>query len=65
MYGKMAVFSGTAGHPLADAICKYLRLKEGPNFKLGEIEISRFPNGNTFCRLGESVRGKDVFLRCV
>lgn len=62
MYGKMAVFSGTAGHPLADAICQYLRLKDDPNFKLGEIEISRFPNGNTFCRLGESVRGKDVFL---
>ena len=62
MYGKMAVFSGTAGHPLANTICQYLRLKQDADFRLGEIEISTFSNGNTFCRLGESVRGKDVFL---
>jgi len=62
MYGKMAVFSGTAGHPLANTICQYLRLKQDSDFRLGEIEISTFSNGNTFCRLGESVRGKDVFL---
>ncbi|MBK6429507.1 MAG: ribose-phosphate pyrophosphokinase [Anaerolineae bacterium] len=62
MYGKMAVFSGSASPPLANAICRFLRLKEAPDFRLGQAEITKFANGNTFCKLDESVRGKDVFL---
>ncbi len=63
MYGKLAVFSGSAGRPLADAICRCLCVTmDDPSFQLGQVEIFKFSNSNTFCRLGESVRGKDVFL---
>ncbi len=56
MYGELAIFSGTANRPLAEEICAYL------NTALGKVEITQFPNSNTFCRLQESVRGKDVFV---
>lgn len=62
MYGKLAVFAGSASHPLAQAICRALQGQESPDFGLGQAEITKFANGNTFCKLDESVRGKDVFL---
>lgn len=56
MYGDLMVFSGTANRPLARAVAAYLGVG------LGEAEIIRFVNSNTFVRLRQSVRGKDVFL---
>ncbi len=56
MYGELALFSGTANRPLAEAVADYLGIE------LSEADIFQFPNTNTFCRLHESVRGKDVFL---
>lgn len=56
MYGELAVFSGTANRPLAEAVADYLGIE------LNEAEVFQFPNTNTFCRLRSSVRGKDVFL---
>ncbi len=56
MYGDLMVFSGTANRPLADAIAAYLKAQ------LGGADIEQFINSNTFVRLHESVRGKDVFL---
>lgn len=56
VYGEPAVFSGTANPDLAREVCAYL------NVPLGGADVFQFSNGNTFCRLHESVRGKDVFL---
>lgn len=56
MYGELALFSGTANRPLAEAVADYLGIE------LSEADVFQFPNTNTFCRLHESVRGKDVFL---
>lgn len=56
MYGELAIFSGTANRPLAEAVADYLGVE------LCEADIFQFPNTNTFCRLHQSVRGKDVFL---
>jgi len=56
MYGELSVFSGTANRPLAEAVADYLGIE------LSEADILQFPNTNTFCRLGQSVRGKDVFV---
>ncbi len=56
MYGDMVVFSGTANPQLASEICAYL------GQELGKAEVFQFPNSNTFCRLNESVRGRDVFI---
>ncbi len=56
IYGPLAIFSGTANRPLAEEICAYLEIP------LGKADIFQFPNSNTFVRLNESVRGKDVFV---
>ena len=56
MYGDLIVFSGTANRPLAEATASYA------GAVLGGADVKRFPNSNTFVRLHQSVRAKDVFL---
>ena len=50
------VFAGTHNMPLAAKVAKYLKKP------LGQIDIRHFPDGETFCQIKESVRGKDVFF---
>jgi ribose-phosphate pyrophosphokinase len=50
------VFSGTANPPLANAICDYIGIK------LGKCDIRPFPDGETFVKIEENVRGEDVFV---
>jgi len=50
------VFSGTANEPLANAICDYIGIK------LGKCGIRPFPDGETFVKIEENVRGEDVFI---
>ncbi len=56
MYGEIALLSGTANRPLAEAISREL------NVPLIGADVFKFPNLNIFCRLHASVRGKDVFV---
>ncbi len=56
LYGDLSIFSGTAHPELAHEVAAYLGVA------LGGADVFRFPNSNTFVRLHESVRGKDVFL---
>jgi ribose-phosphate pyrophosphokinase len=50
------VFSGTANTPLARAICKSVGME------LGKCSIQPFPDGETFIKIEENVRGEDVFV---
>jgi ribose-phosphate pyrophosphokinase len=50
------IFSGTANEPLARAICKSI------DIELGKCSITAFPDGETFVKIEENVRGKDVFV---
>src|ERR1041385_7781852 len=52
----MKIFCGTANRPLADSICKSIRLE------LGKCTIEPFPDGETFVKIEENVRGEDVFV---
>ena len=52
----MKVFSGTANPPLANAICDYIGIK------LGKCDIRPFPDGETFVKIEENVRGEEVFV---
>ena len=52
----MKIFSGTANQPLARAICQSIGLE------LGKINITAFPDGETFVKIEENVRGEDVFV---
>ena len=54
--GPPVVFSGNAHPQLARDVCAYLGLE------LGEAEIFNFANGNTFVRLLQNIRERDVFL---
>jgi len=50
------IFSGTANEPLARAICKSI------GCELGKCSVQPFPDGETFVKIEENVRGEDVFI---
>jgi transposase len=54
---EMKVFSGSANRELADRICNYIGVP------LGKATISSFPDGETYVRIEENVRGKDPATR--
>ncbi|MDA0799034.1 MAG: ribose-phosphate pyrophosphokinase [Chloroflexi bacterium] len=56
LYEELKIFSGTANPELAEAVCDYLGMP------LGKIEVFKFSNDNTFVRIQENVRERDVFL---
>ena len=52
----LKVFTGNAHPDLAQAVCNYL------DIPLGEAEVFKFANDNTFVRILENVRQRDVFI---
>lgn len=52
----MRIFSGTSNQPLAKALCDSIGME------LGRCTVSSFPDGETFVKIEENVRGEDVFL---
>jgi len=53
---KLIIFSGNANMRLAKNICVHL------NVKLGRALVTRFSDGEVRVKIGENVRGKDVFI---
>jgi ribose-phosphate pyrophosphokinase len=56
MNDMLRVFSGTAHPELAKAIARHLHIS------LGKCEITQFSNENTFVRVLDNVRERDVFI---
>jgi ribose-phosphate pyrophosphokinase len=52
----MMLLSGTANRPLAQEIAEALEVP------LTDASVSRFADGEIFCRLNENARGRDVFI---
>ncbi|HEY0548792.1 MAG TPA: ribose-phosphate pyrophosphokinase [Verrucomicrobiae bacterium] len=52
----MKIFSGTSNRPLAESIAKNI------GAELGKCTVSSFPDGETFVKIEENVRGEDVYL---
>ena len=52
----MRIFSGTANPALAERIAVCLQTD------LGAVDIRRFPDGETFVKIQDNIRGKDVFV---
>ncbi len=50
------IFSGTSNVPLAKAICASVGLE------LGKCSVTSFPDGETFVKVEENIRGEDVFV---
>ena len=53
---ELKIFSGSANRDLAERICKYVGVP------LGRATISSFPDGETYVRIEENIRGHDVFI---
>ena len=53
---KLKIFTGSSNPKLARDICKAM------DMPLGEATVESFPDGETFVRINENIRGADVFL---
>lgn len=53
---EMKIFSGSANRELAQRIC------EAIGQPLGDATISSFPDGETYVKIEENIRGRDVFI---
>ncbi|MFT4587117.1 MAG: ribose-phosphate pyrophosphokinase [Limisphaerales bacterium] len=52
----MKIFSGTSNPILAEAMCDSIGIEPG------QATITPFPDGETFCKIEENVRGEDCYL---
>jgi len=53
---EMKIFCGSAHRQLAQRICA------GVGVPLGDATVDSFPDGETFVKINENIRGRDVFL---
>ncbi len=53
---NLVVFSGSSNLPLARRVADHLGIR------LGEIELTKFKDGEIYVQIRENVRGKDVFF---
>ncbi|MFP4203773.1 MAG: ribose-phosphate diphosphokinase [Opitutales bacterium] len=53
---SLKIFSGNSNPALAKEICEYL------NVPLGAAAVESFPDGESFVRIEENIRGTDVFI---
>jgi ribose-phosphate pyrophosphokinase len=56
MSDRMKIFSGSSNVPLASEIAEYLGIELSP------VDLGKFKDGEISVRIGENVRGIDVFL---
>jgi ribose-phosphate pyrophosphokinase len=53
---RLKILSGNSNRPLAEEICKSIGVP------LGEATVTSFPDGESFVKINENVRGQDVFI---
>ena len=53
---RMMIFAGSSYQDLAQEVADHLGMR------VGDVQLSRFANGELYARFGESVRGADVFV---
>jgi ribose-phosphate pyrophosphokinase len=53
---RLKIFSGSSNKALAEEICKCIGVP------LGEATVTCFPDGESFVKINENVRGADVFI---
>ncbi|MCC5021618.1 MAG: ribose-phosphate pyrophosphokinase [Candidatus Synoicihabitans palmerolidicus] len=52
----LKVFTGNSNRPLAEEICSSIGMP------LGEATVTSFPDGESFVKINENIRGQDVFI---
>jgi len=53
---RLKILSGNSNRPLAEEICKSIGVP------LGEATVTSFPDGESFVKINENIRGQDVFI---
>jgi ribose-phosphate pyrophosphokinase len=53
---RLKIFSGNSNRPLAEEICRHI------DVPLAEASVTSFPDGETFVKINENIRGADVFI---
>jgi ribose-phosphate pyrophosphokinase len=53
---RLKIFSGNSNRQLAEEICQSIGMP------LGEATVTSFPDGESFVKINENVRGHDVFI---
>ena len=53
---RLKIFTGNANRPLAEEICRTIGVP------LGEATVTSFPDGESFVKINENIRGADVYL---
>ena len=53
---EMKIFTGNANPALSRDICTYLEVP------LGDATVTSFPDGETFVKINDNIRGRDVFI---
>lgn len=53
---RLKIFCGNSNPALAKEICEYLKVP------LGAADVMSFPDGESFVRINENIRGADVFI---
>src|SRR4030095_2124746 len=53
---ELKIFTGSAHRELAQRICAYIGVQ------LGDATVASFPDGETFVKINENIRGRDVFI---
>jgi ribose-phosphate pyrophosphokinase len=55
-FENLRIFSGNANRPLATEICQSIGVS------LGDAVVTTFPDGETFVKINENIRGRDVYI---
>ncbi len=53
---RLKIFTGNSNRPLAEEICQSIGMP------LGEATVTSFPDGESFVKINENVRGHDVYI---
>src|SRR3954464_232680 len=53
---RLKIFTGNSNRPLAEEICQSI------GEPLGEATVTAFPDGESFVKINENIRGADVFI---
>lgn len=56
MDNELRIFSGTSHPELAEEIAKYLDVRQS------NTTVKQFPDGETFVKINENIRGRDIFI---
>src|SRR5436190_17801798 len=56
VYPEMKVLSGSSNRPLVEKIARYI------GKEIHDTTVTAFPDGETFVKIDENVRGEDVFI---